>query len=82
VKFTRRKANVALLSVISNSLLVILKLVVGLLIGSVSIMSEALHSGVDLIAAFIAFFSVRTSSMPADTGHISVMERWRTYPAP
>lgn len=64
-----RKIRVAGLSVISNTILVVLKLVVGLLIGSVSIMSEAIHSGVDLLAAVIALFSVRTSSLPADTKH-------------
>ena len=65
----RRKRRVALLSVASNSLLVILKLGVGLLIGSVSVISEAVHSAVDLLAAFIAFLAVRTSTKPADEGH-------------
>ncbi|NLK50857.1 MAG: cation transporter [Syntrophomonadaceae bacterium] len=63
------KAKVAALSVASNSLLVILKLVVGLMIGSVSVISEAIHSGLDLVAALIAFFSVRTSSLPPDEQH-------------
>ncbi|NLC06678.1 MAG: cation transporter [Syntrophomonadaceae bacterium] len=63
------KAKVAALSVISNTLLVILKLVVGLMIGSVSVVSEAIHSGLDLVAAMIAFFSVRTSSLPPDQEH-------------
>jgi cation diffusion facilitator family transporter len=65
----RRKSNVALLSVISNSSLVILKLVVGLLIGSVSVISEAIHSGVDLLAAIIALFAVKKSGKPADEDH-------------
>lgn len=65
----RRKRRVALLSVSSNSLLVVLKLTVGLLIGSVSVISEAVHSAVDLVAAVIAFLAVRTSSKPADQGH-------------
>ena len=64
-----RKIQVARLSVISNTILVALKLVVGLLIGSVSILSEAIHSGVDLVAAGISLFSVRTSSIPADEEH-------------
>ncbi|MBU2053830.1 MAG: cation diffusion facilitator family transporter [Proteobacteria bacterium] len=64
-----RKMRVAGLSVISNAALVASKLAVGLLIGSVSIMSEAIHSGVDLLAAVIAVFSVRTSSLPADARH-------------
>lgn len=64
-----RKGRVALLSVASNSTLVVLKLTVGLLIGSVSVMSEAIHSGVDLIASLVALFSVRTSGKPADEEH-------------
>ncbi len=65
----RRKLNVARLSVLSNTALVVMKLAVGLMIGSVSIMSEAIHSGVDLLAAVIATFSVKTSGLPADTRH-------------
>lgn len=64
-----RKIKAARLSVISNTALVVLKLIVGLIIGSVSIISEAVHSGVDLVAAGIALFSVRTSSIPADEEH-------------
>lgn len=65
----KRKERVAGLSVISNAVLVALKLAAGLMIGSVSIISEALHSGVDLLAAIIALFSVKTSCIPADTKH-------------
>jgi cation diffusion facilitator family transporter len=65
----RRKVRVAVLSVVSNTTLVVMKLFVGLLIGSVSIISEAIHSGVDLLAAIIALFSVKTSSIPADSRH-------------
>jgi cation diffusion facilitator family transporter len=65
----KQKVRVALLSVISNTTLVLLKLIVGIVIGSVSIISEAIHSGVDLIAATIALFSVRTSGVPADKKH-------------
>ncbi len=65
----RRKSNVALLSVISNTSLVILKLVVGTLIGSVSVVSEAIHSAVDLLAAIIALFAVKKSGKPADEDH-------------
>jgi cation diffusion facilitator family transporter len=64
-----QKVRVATLSVVSNATLTILKLIVGLLIGSVSIISEAIHSGVDLIAAAIALFSVKTSSIPPDHDH-------------
>jgi cation diffusion facilitator family transporter len=65
----RRKVRIAVLSVVSNTTLVVMKLFVGLLIGSVSIISEAIHSGVDLLAAIIALFSVKTSSIPADSRH-------------
>lgn len=63
------KASVAALSIASNSGLTIGKLAVGLSIGSVSIISEAIHSGVDLIASVIAFIAVRTSAKPPDSKH-------------
>jgi cation diffusion facilitator family transporter len=65
----QRKENVAILSVVSNSVLVIFKTIIGILIGSVSIISEAIHSGMDLLAAIIAMFSVKRSSIPADDVH-------------
>ena len=65
----KRKERVAMLSVASNSFLVLFKMIIGLAIGSVSIISEAIHSGVDLLAAVIAMFSVKTSSVPADERH-------------
>lgn len=63
------KRNTAWLSIMSNTLLVVLKLVVGLYVGAVSLVSEALHSGVDLLAAFIAFWAVRKSIAPPDKEH-------------
>ena len=63
------KVSVARLSIISNTLLIILKLAAGILSGSVSIISEAIHSSMDLIAAVIAFFSVRVSDNPPDSRH-------------
>src|SRR4030043_2344725 len=65
----RKKPRVAALSVASNSVLVIFKLIVGVLIGSVSALSEAIHSGMDLIAALIAFFAVKISGKAADEEH-------------
>jgi len=64
-----RKTRVALLSVASNSVLILLKIGVGILIGSVAVISEAIHSGVDLLAAVIALFAVRRASHPADDRH-------------
>src|SRR5665647_1769210 len=65
----KRKERVAMLSVASNSTLVVFKIIVGTLIGSVSIISEAIHSGMDLLAAIIAMFSVKKSHLPADDVH-------------
>ncbi len=64
-----RKLGVVRLSVASNSALVVFKLIVGMAIGSVSVLSEAIHSGIDLAAALIAYFAVRSSSQPADKDH-------------
>jgi len=63
------KVSIARLSILSNSLLILMKLAVGLISGSVSILSEAIHSSMDLIAAVIAFFSVRVSDNPPDSRH-------------
>jgi cation diffusion facilitator family transporter len=63
------KESTARLSVISNTGLVLMKFIVGISIGSVSIISEAIHSSMDLIAALIAFFSVRKSAEPPDAQH-------------
>ncbi len=64
-----RKIRYAKLSIISNTFLIILKIIVGLLSGSVSIISEAVHSIVDLVAALIAYISVRISDKPPDEEH-------------
>lgn len=69
MKKFNRKSRVALLSIGSNTMLIILKVVAGILSGSVSIISEAIHSSMDLMASCVAFFSVRTSSKPADREH-------------
>jgi len=63
------KVKVARLSILSNTLLIIMKVTVGVLSGSVSIISEAIHSSMDLVAALIAFFSVKVSDNPPDTEH-------------
>lgn len=57
------------ISICSNTFLIILKLIVGLFTNSVSIISEAAHSLMDLLAAVIAFFSVKKSAKPADEDH-------------
>lgn len=63
------KVSIARLSIASNALLILMKLAVGLLSGSVSIISEAIHSSMDLIAAVIAFLSVKVSDNPPDSRH-------------
>lgn len=69
VSTSARKSRAAMVSVISNSCLVAGKLVVGLAIGSVSVISEAIHSGMDLVAAIIALWAVRSSNKPPDKDH-------------
>jgi cation diffusion facilitator family transporter len=63
------KVSIARLSILSNTCLIVMKLIVGLISGSVSIISEAIHSSMDLMAAIIAFFSVKVSDNPPDSRH-------------
>ncbi|AJE02196.1 cation diffusion facilitator family transporter [Geobacter pickeringii] len=65
----RLKRKAARLSVFSNIILVTAKLIVGVVSGSVSLLSEAIHSGIDLVAAGIAWYSVREAGKPADDEH-------------
>lgn len=65
----REKVKVARLSIISNTILTAGKLAVGLSMNSISVISEGIHSGLDLVAAIIAFASVRESNKPADDRH-------------
>jgi cation diffusion facilitator family transporter len=64
-----RKVSIARLSVISNIFLILIKFAVGIISGSVSILSEGIHSTMDLIASVVAFFSVRVSDTPPDHRH-------------
>lgn len=65
----KEKRFAAILSIISNSSLIILKFVAGVISGSIGIISEAIHSSSDLLASVITFFSVSESSKPADDDH-------------
>src|ERR1700741_2658799 len=56
-------------SVLAALVITSLKVVVGLSTGSLGILSEAAHSGLDLIASILTFFSVRVSDKPADADH-------------
>jgi cation diffusion facilitator family transporter len=65
----REKRSVAGSSVLAALVITALKVVVGITTGSLGILSEAAHSGLDLVAATITFFSVRVSDKPADADH-------------
>ena len=64
-----QKSWAATASIIANGVLIVFKLVVGLVSGSIGIISEALHSGTDLLAAVVALISVRRAARPADPSH-------------
>ncbi len=65
----RTKSGAAALSIASNALLIALKLAAGAITGSIAILTEAVHSLIDLIASVIAFVSVRKADEPADEEH-------------
>jgi cation diffusion facilitator family transporter len=65
----KEKKNVALSSVVAAVFLTGFKFVVGIATGSLGILSEALHSLLDMVAAVVTFFSVRISDKPADRRH-------------
>ena len=65
----REKRAVAGNSVLAALAITGLKIVVGLTTGSLGILSEAAHSGLDLVAALVTLFSVRVSDKPADADH-------------
>ncbi len=65
----RTKAGAAGLSIASNSALIVLKLVAGAITGSIAIVTEAIHSAIDLLASIVAYFSVRAADEPADREH-------------
>ena len=68
-KAVAEKTRVALTSVFAAIFLTGSKLTIGIMTGSLGILSEALHSGLDMIAAIITYFSVRISDKPADEDH-------------
>src|SRR5256714_7310610 len=65
----REKTLVALSSVGAAIGLTSLKIIVALLTGSLGILAEAAHSGLDLVAALMTFFAVRVADRPADASH-------------
>ena len=65
----RPERRTALVSIAVAVLLVVLKLVTGLATGSLGLISEAVHSGTDLVAALLTFFAIGVAARPADKGH-------------
>jgi cation diffusion facilitator family transporter len=65
-----RKTRAAGLSIVSNTALILLKVAAGILTGSIALITEAIHSAVDLVASVVAFFSVRKADQPADEDHL------------
>jgi cation diffusion facilitator family transporter len=67
--FSAEKRRVALHSMLAAAAMTVLKLAAGLLSGSLGVLSDAAHSGLDLVGAALTFFSVRVSDKPADEDH-------------
>ena len=65
----RTKSGAAALSIASNSVLIAIKLAAGAITGSIAIITEAIHSLIDLVASVVAFVSVRKAGEPADEDH-------------
>jgi cation diffusion facilitator family transporter len=65
----RTKSGAAALSIASNALLIAIKLAAGAITGSIAILTEAIHSAIDLVASVVAFVSVRKADEPADADH-------------
>ena len=64
-----KKSTVAAVSIVASATMAVAKFVVGVLIGSLALISEALHSSVDVVATVITWMVVRVSDLPADEEH-------------
>jgi cation diffusion facilitator family transporter len=73
---TAEKVKAARLSIISNTSLVLVKLIIGILMGSVAVLSEAIHSGLDLLASIVAYYAVGKAGKPADERHPYGHGKW------
>jgi cation diffusion facilitator family transporter len=73
---TTEKVKAARLSIVSNTSLVLVKLVIGILMGSVAVLSEAIHSGLDLLASIVAYYAVGKAGKPADDRHPYGHGKW------
>ena len=65
----KRKKTASLSGLVSNSVLTVLKFIVGGITGSSSILSEAVHSSTDVLASIMSYVSIKASSKPADADH-------------
>src|ERR1700738_1569456 len=64
-----QKSRVAAISIFASAGMAAAKFIVGILIGSLALVSEALHSSVDVVATIITWMVVRVSDLPADEEH-------------
>lgn len=69
MRIETEKKLAAGLSITSNAVIITLKLIAGAISGSISIISEAVHSLSDFLASVLTFFAVMRSSEPADKDH-------------
>ena len=66
---SKSKTKVAAISIIASASMATIKLVVGIAIGSLALISEALHSSIDLVATIVTWIVVQISDRPADDEH-------------
>ncbi len=66
---SRQKQQVALRSMLAAAVMTLLKLAAGIVSGSLGVLSDAAHSGLDLVGSALTFFSVQVSDKPADEDH-------------
>ena len=64
-----QKSRAPAISIASNATLIVLKIAAGAATGSIAILTEAVHSSIDLLASVVAFFSVRKAEEPPDPSH-------------
>jgi divalent metal cation (Fe/Co/Zn/Cd) transporter len=69
----REKIKVAITSIAASAVLTIIKLVVGASTNSLGILSEAMHSGLDVIAALMTFYAIRMAARPPDLRYSMAM---------
>jgi divalent metal cation (Fe/Co/Zn/Cd) transporter len=74
------RTRAAAVSIASNAFLIVLKLFAGAATGSVAILTEAIHSAIDLIASCIAYFSVRQARSPPTPSTATATRSSRTSP--